>query len=484
MAALALPVAVVTGCLASRAGALKATRRLTSDADAMPYFQRLENVIDIQYFGTVTIGNQNMKALFDTGSFEVLVFGGKCTTCGKAVGYHREQSSTYTNGNHTETHSFGSGTCGSEEGFEQVELGPYVADGQPMWEVSWAKMPVLEQASFQAIVGVGPPGEPVSTAQTTLADLKEMEKDYQQTYGFVPSDIQKEESDLEEKIRNEQSKKALLETLNLTTFSSCLGRLPGTSGWLVWNDLDPVGRQNFVELHVAGKFTWSVQIFDLTLGAYAGSPPTILGCENGCGAIVDTGTSLLAFPSTGYQKLFETIRSLQVDCSDISQLPDLTLKVSGHPISFPPDSYIGQMTGQVGQELKKFIRPAMHVASMKYAPDNNKSRIMQLRKHRVTQCQLLLMDMGDEMTQLGPLAILGMPFFRQYYTTFVLGKDSEGHPKSQIHIAPANDQCRPVDSSAPGSTSLVSRRQRRARKVDVSKIRGPRYARHGKLVLL
>ena len=35
-----------------------------------------------------------------------------------------------------------------------------------------------------------------------------------------------------------------------------------------------------------------------------------------------------------------------------------------------------------------------------------------------------MMDMGMQETQFGPMMILGMPWFREYYTTFDLGDGS------------------------------------------------------------
>ncbi|CAK0843006.1 unnamed protein product [Prorocentrum cordatum] len=117
------------------------------------------------------VGEQTIAGVFDTGSFELLVFGEECTTCGKAVGYHHSSSRTFLLGNHTETHSFGSGTCQSRDAYDEVHVGPFDAMAFPFWEVVLAQMPVLRQANFQAIVGIGPPGEPVSTAEAAVEDF-------------------------------------------------------------------------------------------------------------------------------------------------------------------------------------------------------------------------------------------------------------------------------------------------------------------------
>merc|ERR1719473_2118806 len=60
--------------------------------------------------------------------------------------------------------------------------------------------------------------------------------------------------------------------------------------------------------------------------------------------------------------------------------------------------------------------------------------------HESLDCRLTLMDLNptgaERTTQFGPLMILGMPWFRKYYTTFNLG---DGTPTTkQIHVAEAD----------------------------------------------
>merc|ERR1719387_1988518 len=72
-----------------------------------------------------------------------------------------------------------------------------------------------------------------------------------------------------------------------------------------------------------------------------------------------------------------------------------------------------------------------------------------------SQCELLLMDMGVSNTQLGPLWILGMPWFREYYTTFDLGPGNKDH--RGIYIGHADKECIPnkcYDNGGRGECAL------------------------------
>merc|ERR1719387_1395896 len=66
-----------------------------------------------------------------------------------------------------------------------------------------------------------------------------------------------------------------------------------------------------------------------------------------------------------------------------------------------------------------------------------------------SKCQLLIMDVGTSMTQFGPMWLLGMPFFREYYTTFDLGTKNPDGTKNKdrmMYAAKADQNCYPRDA--------------------------------------
>lgn len=451
-----------------------------------PYVQELLNLADIQYYGQLGLGDQQITGLLDTGSFELLVFGETCTTCGKAVAYHHSESRTYRSGNQSETHSFGSGTTYSKDGYDTVSIGPFRTEQMPFWEVFRAQMPVLEQASFQGVIGIGPPGEPVETVQAQINETNDRIHDLESKGDneTIPADLLQQKHELEEKLAIVMSKPSLLEGLGVSVFSQCLGRHPGSAGWLVWNDALPANRpEKFVELPVAGALTWSIHV---TRVFFAGGTfpaeklGASLGCDKGCGTIIDTGTSLFSLPTHVYQNVYNFLKSMDGDCNDLSAFPDLVFETAGHNLSFPPSSYLGQVKGVLSNQLKEFMHPMLDVAYGSAPAMNSSAPAIRLQKESRTRCQLSMMDMGEELTQLGPLAILGMPFFREFYTTFNLGTKASEKSGRRMYIARANEQCRPEGGEEAAAAMHHTRNM--LRQIDLEKLRGPRYPRTGGMI--
>merc|ERR1719198_1650486 len=90
-----------------------------------PYRQRLENYMNMQYHGKISIGGQVVPAIFDTGSFELIVTSTRCKQCRKPA-YNPMVSKTFQPSKPVRAveHLFGSGPVNSELGYEDVKLGP------------------------------------------------------------------------------------------------------------------------------------------------------------------------------------------------------------------------------------------------------------------------------------------------------------------------------------------------------------------------
>jgi len=135
---------------------------------------------------------------------------------------------------------------------------------------------------------------------------------------------------------------------------------------------------------------------------------------------------------------------LNWDCDNLDAMPDLRFKLGDEEFVLPPDSYIGHTYG----ELPKLMRPLFRTLT------------------HSRRCELLLMSM-DTTSVHGPLWIIGMPFFREYYTTFSLGKN---HSESAIYTAPAGHDCTP--EPVGGARNLYKKVKRF---VDLSKIYMPHW---------
>lgn len=139
------------------------------------------------------------------------------------------------------------------------------------------------------------------------------------------------------------------------------------------------------------KAYWEVEFDAITLGNNKAE------LEN-TGVILDTGTSLIALPSTMAELLNKEIGATKgftgqysVDCATVDSLPDLTFTLSGHDFTIGPHDYILEVQGS---------------------------------------CISSFMGM-DFPEPVGPLAILGDSFLRKWYSVYDLGNGSVGLAKAK-----------------------------------------------------
>ena len=133
------------------------------------YVQQLSNSRNTQYFGKTEIGGQEVKAIFDTGSFETLVMGTRCETCTNQP-YDHTLSSHYHKSEEDKLyrHEFGSGPTVSVMAFDSIEVGPFKVNDHMIWEILEHNIKALDYSKFHAIVGIGPKFAPNAEDEKTL----------------------------------------------------------------------------------------------------------------------------------------------------------------------------------------------------------------------------------------------------------------------------------------------------------------------------
>lgn len=421
---------------------LGAQLRMTQNvnqAKSENFRQSLRNIGDVQYTAQIEVGGQKLQGILDTGSFELLVLSKECKVCGDAGDlYDSAASFHFQKGKSVAQHNFGSGTTFSKEGFDTVSVGPLRSTQQRFWKVFDAMMPILEDSAFAAIVGVGPPDSAEKLAEDDNGDLMAIESEFKQNVlvDAVPP--------------------SLCTKFGVHTFSVCIGQDDGSHGFFIWNDL-ALHTQGvaFTHVPVAGSIHWAVQMTDVRIGHGQSSNDHVvnLGCKHGCAAVVDSGTSLIAAPEEVIAQVDEALLKLNQDCSNLGEMPDLVFNLGGHQFSLPPDAYIGQVV----HHGKPGIEDLLH---------------FHFRSHNYS-CTPLLMSI-DVDSQIGPMWILGLPFFRKYYTTFSydMTKTNKAVQK-QLSMALANDECSPTEGNALLGRS---RAQMRPKRVELSQLRLPLWA--------
>lgn len=347
------------------------------------YQLQLQNFQNVQYMGPISVGGQTLPVIYDTGSFEILVLSTLCAKCsgGTAALYDHSKSSSYIGTQISAEHLFGSGPVASDKGFDTVRMGdmasPLVVGHMPFWQIVDHNIDVWgPNAEFSGIVGLG--------HTPTIP----------QGYGAEDS--------------NDQT---LLHSLGITSFGMCLQRgsinAPGVLS------IKPILNPGlFQSMDVLGKVHWGIRMTDFSVPGVASSNP----CYNGCGAIVDSGTSLIAVPPSASGLVRTLSQMVQRDCSNIHALPVLKFVLDGVTVELPPQAYVMQVTEVVAKNSSVW-------ESMFEGPEYEET----------TVCQPAFMNI-DKHSLLGPVYILGMPFLRYYYTVF-------DRSAKKIHISESTQTC-------------------------------------------
>jgi len=338
------------------------------------YSIQLDNHLNVQYSGRFTVGEQELPVIYDTGSFEVLVLSTKCNTCVKTLSmYDYKKSSSFRDSpkHVVAEHEFVSGDVVTAEGFETLRLGrrdsPVAASDMTFWMVQSHELKFWKtgHAIFSGIVG--------------LSHVKR-----------IPDGFSGDSSE----------DRSLLEEMRLDSFALCYQR-GGTAspGWLkLGPSISAMAHDaGFQSVDVSGDSHWATKLSQFKVDL-DGIDTTSL-CKPSCGALIDSGTSLLTFPRSASHITDALKQKVRKDCSNLDQLPTLYFELDGAEVVLPPRAYIFKVLDNNGN-------PYCRGAFMKV----------------------------DKESQFGEVFILGMPFLRYYFTVF-------DRQNKQVHIARSTEDC-------------------------------------------
>lgn len=453
----------------------------TSRAHTDPVVMELENVFDMSFVGKVRVGAQNLKVIPDTGSFEIVVLGDECAGCGsKQHLFHVSKTgSSFELGNLSSVQSYGSGQTFSTVAYDSIALGnpdQLVVERQMFWLTTKAKMQVAKSSSFAGIFGLGSPSTAVQMAQFELKKVKsvldEMSPEDREPY-LGTLDNLKKVAHFEKKVQfwHEQT--------HMRTFSICLGPERGSSGKFFFNDPQPsVQPEVFTTVNARG-FYWSTPLVNMRVET-AHRP--IRACERSeeCLAIMDTGTSLIGAPygfTTDIVELVEN-NTRKYGCDDLSQWPYMDFHLGGKPFSLSPSSYVGKFTKDqdllrepAEDELDSRAVLKALMPHLSYFEDMH-NEIHGAIEVGEAYCAPLVFVLDQQQGE-GPSWLFGLPFFREYYTSFELSPTSDH--MHQMHFTKADANCKPLPLSTMQSV-MPQAQAHMPTFVDPAHIRFPRLA--------
>jgi len=327
-----------------------------------PHHVPVSNFLNAQYFSEISIGTppQSFKVVMDTGSSNLWVPSTDCGSiaCYLHSKYDHSASSTYKKNGTSFEIRYGSGELSGYVSQDTVQIGDLKLKNQIFAEATSEPGLAFAFGRFDGILGLGYDTISVNKIPPPFYNMIAQDMLDEPVFAFYLSDA------------NDESKESMA----------------------VFGGVDKDHYTGEVtKIPLRRKAYWEVNLDAITFGDSTAEIEST-------GAILDTGTSLIALPSTLAELLNKEIGAKKsfngqytIECDKVDGLPDLTFTLSGHNFTIGPHDYILEVQGS---------------------------------------CISSFMGM-DFPEPVGPLAILGDAFLRRWYSIYDLGSNSVGLAKAK-----------------------------------------------------
>jgi saccharopepsin len=326
------------------------------DLQKGPHNVPVENFLNAQYFSSIAIGTpaQEFKVILDTGSSNLWVPSSACGSiaCYLHQKYDSSASSTYHKNGSEFQIRYGSGEVAGIISQDTMQIGDLKIKNQLFGEATNEPGLAFAFGRFDGILGLGYDSISVNHIPPPFYNMIDQGLLDEPVFAFYLS--------------NSDNGDESVATFGGVDKSHYKGKITNI----------PLRRKAY----------WEVNLDTITFGEDSAD-------LDNTGAILDTGTSLIALPSTLADLLNAKIGAKKgfngqytVDCSKRDTEPDMTFTLSGYNFSITAHDYIQEIQGSC---ISAF--------------------------------------MGIDLPEpIGPLAILGDSFLRKWYSIYDLGNDSVG----------------------------------------------------------
>jgi len=214
---------------------------------------------------------------------------------------------------------------------------------------------------------------------------------------------------------------------------------------------------------VIGEHHWAVNLNNVQ-AVKDGAESSI--CKDGCAAIVDSGTTLVGVPGIWMKAIEQQTGVINEDCSNLHELPDIKFTLEGLEVNLTPKMYVMNITADHQDIIVRYAEERFGGRSVAFNSIKEKLKA----KAYPNVCMSTFMDL-DLNSQYGPVFILGMPFFRQYYTIFDRKQQKIGFTEAKF---PCNSCSKKTD--ATGTTNMAATEAKGPLNMDVGAFRFPEWA--------
>jgi saccharopepsin len=321
----------------------------------------VSNFLNAQYFSDIAIGTpaQEFKVVLDTGSSNLWVPSVDCGSiaCYLHNKYDHSASSTYKKNGSSFEIRYGSGELEGYISKDTVQIGDLKIKNQLFAEATSEPGLAFAFGRFDGIMGLAYDTISVNAIPPPFYMMNDQGLLDEPVFAFYLSDS-----------NSGDDSEAIFGGINKDRYTGKMTKIP-----------------------LRRKPYWEVDLDAITFGDQTAE-------IDSTGAILDTGTSLIALPSTLAELLNKEIGAKKsfngqytVECDKRDSLPDLTFTLTGHNFTISAFDYILEVQGSCISAFMGFDIPE----------------------------------------PAGPLAILGDAFLRKWYSVYDLGNDAVGLAKAK-----------------------------------------------------